>query len=456
MSHRLALSAARRVVVTGIGTVSPLGLSTAASWRALLNAQSGIERIRAFDAAQLPVQIAAQVDHAVALKRLETEVFASETQRAVQGTESAERKLTPADVLRAPPSIQYALMAAHEALEDAALLDMRPADWGVIIGSGMVSLPDLVESVNRHQEGRRLSPHFVPRILLNAAAGYVSLWFALSGPNLSPSTACAAGAHAIGDAYRLIQRGDASVCLAGGTESCLHELALLGFARARALTTQFADQPALASRPFDRQRSGFVLGEGACVLVLEDYDHARARGRSHMNHIYGEVVGYGMSSDAYHVTAPHPSGIGAQRCMELALRGIARSDVGYVNAHATSTVLGDRIEATAIGRVFPADNAGPVVTSTKGATGHLLGAAGALEAAFTLLALRQQCVPGTLNLHDVDVGPEATWLRFVGHGEQHHWSVKQPLKVALSNSFGFYGTNSCLAFRRIQPDECST
>jgi 3-oxoacyl-[acyl-carrier-protein] synthase II len=451
MASQLAGTALRRVVVTGVGIVSPLGLTTAASWQALLHGQSGIERIRTLDITHLPVQIAAQVDRPGARNRLETRVLAVEPARSTQHLTWSERRLTPADILRAPLSIQYALLAAHEALEDAALLNSLPAEWGVIIGSGMVSLPDLTESVNRHQEGKHLSPHFVPRILLNAAAGYVSLWFGLTGPNLSPSTACAAGAHAIGDAYRLIQRGDASVCLAGGTESCLHELALLGFARARALTSQFNDRPALSSRPFDRQRSGFVLGEGSCLLVLEEYEHARARGRGRLEHIYGEVVGYGMSSDAYHVTAPHPSGAGAQRCMELALSDLARAQVGYVNAHATSTVLGDWIEATAIGRVFAKEARGPLVTSTKGATGHLLGAAGALEAAFTLLALRHQAVPGTLNLFDLDVGPEAASLRFIGHGEQHRWSAEEPLSIALCNSFGFYGTNSCLAFCRMQP-----
>jgi len=462
MSHEL-VHAGRRVVVTGIGMVSPLGLCTRMCWDALFRGQSGVQRISVFDPTGLPVQIAAQVDRAGVLERLESQVFASKTTSTAIATGLHERKLTPADILRAPLSIQYAVLAAHEAIQDAALspATLNATDSGVVIGAGMVSLSDLVESVNRHQSGRHLSPHFVPRILLNAAAGYVALWFGLKGPSLSPSTACAAGAHAIGDAYRLIQRGDATVCIAGGTEACIHELALLGFSRARALTTQFADEPEQSSRPFDRRRSGFVLGEGACVLVLEDLEHARARRQAQPHTTYGELVGYGLSSDAYHVTAPHPEGIGAQRCMEMALRGISRSAVGYVNAHATSTPLGDAVEAKAIGRVFGAEEPAPVVTSTKGATGHLLGAAGALEAAFTLLAVHHQCVPGTLNLHDIDVGLEMSatadtttaGLRFIGHHAHYYWPESSPLRIALSNSFGFYGTNTCLAFQRLPSDE---
>jgi 3-oxoacyl-[acyl-carrier-protein] synthase II len=343
-----------------------------------------------------------------------------------------------------PAFVQFALAAAEQALTDAA---WRPTTLheqettGVALGTGIGSLEDIVDTVSTlNNEGyRKVSPHFIPKILQNMAAGRVSLQHKLKGPNIAPVTACATGANAIGDAARLIQLGQANAMLAGGTEACIQPLAVAGFSRMRALSTKFNETPELASRPFDADRDGFVIGEGAGVLLLEEAERARGRGAR----IYGEVVGYGMAADAYHITAPSPDGQGAYRAMAAALSDAALPThaVDYINAHATSTPLGDEIENRAIKRLFGPHAYRLAVSSTKGAVGHLLGAAGAVEAAFTLLALHQGVLPPTLNLvatKDVEMD-----LDYVPR-----LAVKREIGLALNNSFGFGGTNACLAFAK--------
>lgn len=545
--------AARRVLVTGIGIVSPLGVDTLSTWTALLAGRCGVDRVRAFDASHLPSRIAAEVDRAAFDAAYEREVLApldAAWQRQRSERQADAIGLGPADAKSAPDFIRFSLSAAQQALADAHYVPrLQPRSQleraAVVIGAGMASVQDVVDTAvqlhrgsearaqeqqqlprQRHGAGagygyRRVSPYFVPRILVNSAAGFVSMAHGFRGPNCAPATACAAGAHAIGDAYRMIQRGDAEVALAGGSESCVNEIAMAGFARAKALATSFNEAPHAASRPFDARREGFVLGEGAAVLMLEEREHARRRGVRIDGEVgdggpssYGEVVGFGMSGEAYHVTAPRPDGDGARRCMQMALRDVMASRgaasasalapvVAYVNAHATSTPLGDRAEAHAIRRVFhhrdgdereaaaaaaAADDAlwlpalrqppHPLISSTKGATGHLLGAAGAIEAAFSLLALRYNRVPPTLNFEraaaDDDLPSE---LRIVGarsaaerdahaadtlsrlfdnggaragddaHGDAERTAATVPV-LAMSNSFGFGGTNTSLAFQR--------
>jgi 3-oxoacyl-[acyl-carrier-protein] synthase II len=342
------------------------------------------------------------------------------------------------------PFIVFAMAAASMAIADAGV-EPKTADdaerTGVLIGSGIGGVGTIYEaSVTLHEKGpRRVSPFFVPGRIINMASGNVSIRFGLKGPNHSVVTACSTGAHAIGDSWRIIAMGDADVMVAGGAESPVNRLSMAGFAACRALSTAFNDRPTEASRPYDKDRDGFVMGEGAGVVVLEEYERARARGAK----IYGEVIGYGMSGDAYHITAPAPDGDGGYRCMQMAVKraGIAPADIGYINAHGTSTPLGDEIELGAVTRLL-GDAAGKAaMSSTKSAIGHLLGAAGAVEAIFSLLAMRDNVAPPTLNLDNPSVETPINLVPKV--------PVKKQIDVALSNSFGFGGTNASLIFRKV-------
>ncbi|MBP2300322.1 beta-ketoacyl-ACP synthase II [Azospirillum picis] len=413
----------RRVVVTGLGAVTPLAAGVTPSWRALLAGRSGIRALRDVDAADLPCRIAGQVP--------------------VTGEDAfdADAVVPPKDQRKMDRFILLALAAAEEAVGDAG---WRPTEeealerTGVMIGSGIGGLPGLADSaLTLNEKGpRRVSPFFVPSILINLASGHVSIRYGFRGPNHAVVTACATGAHAIGDAARLIALDDADVMLAGGSEAAVCRLGLAGFCAARAMSTGFNDEPGRASRPWDRDRDGFVMGEGAGVLVLEELEHARRRGAR----IYAEVTGYGLSGDAYHITSPAEDGDGARRAMQAALKraGLAPDAIDYVNAHATSTPAGDPVEIAAVKRLFGPAAAGLSMSSTKSATGHLLGAAGAVEAIFAILALRDQVAPPTLNLEspsegcDLDLVPLQPKERRIRH--------------VLSNSFGFGGTNAALVF----------
>lgn len=415
----------RRVVVTGLGVVSPLGSNVDVTWRNLLSGVSGARRIAAFETSDLPCQIACSIPLG----------------DKAEGGFNPDDWMEPKEQRKVDPFIVYAVAAAKQALDDA---DWHPASYedqiasGVLIGSGIGGVGGIYDaSVVLHERGpRRISPFFIPGRLINLASGYVSIANGLKGPNHSVVTACSTGAHAIGDAARLIALGDADVMVAGGSESPINRLALAGFAACRALSTSFNDNPERASRPYDKDRDGFVMGEGAAVVVLEERDHAIARGA----HIYAEVVGYGLSGDAYHITSPAEDGDGAFRCMQAALKraGMSPDDIDYINAHGTSTPLGDEIELRAVERLL-GDSAGrALMSSTKSATGHLLGAAGALEAIFGVLAIRDQVVPATLNLDNPSV---ETVIDLVPHKAR-----EASVGAVLSNSFGFGGTNASLIF----------
>ena len=419
----------RRVVVTGLGLVTPLGGDVETTWANILAARSGAGPITHFDASEYKCRIACEVkpaDHEYGFdpgKRVDHKV-----QRQVD------------------PFIVFGLDAAGQAIEDAGLLDMDEATRlraGVSIGSGIGGLPGIeTESLVLHEKGPgRVSPHFVHGRLINLISGQVSIKYGLMGPNHAVVTACSTGAHSIGDAARMIKDNDADIMLAGGAEATICPIGVAGFAQARALSTNFNDEPSRASRPYDMARDGFVMGEGAGVVVLEEYEHAKARGAK----IYAEVVGYGLSGDAYHVTAPHPEGSGAFRAMEMALKkaGMTPSDIDYINAHGTSTPLGDELELGAVRRLFGNEIANVSMSSTKSAIGHLLGGAGAVESIFCILALRDQIVPPTLNLDDPDEGTEGVDL------VPHH-ARKRNVEAALNNSFGFGGTNASLIFKKVE------
>jgi 3-oxoacyl-[acyl-carrier-protein] synthase II len=411
--------ARRRVVVTGLGIVSPVGIGVGESWSSIVAGKSGITRISRFDPTPFNSQIAGEV----------------------KGFEVG--KYLPAkEARRFDTFIHYGLAAAIESIKDAGLdfdrLDREQI--GACIGSGIGGLPLIEETSDAvHESGpRKISPFFVPGTIINMISGQLSIMYGLKGPNLALVTACTTSNHCIGDAGRIIEYGDANVMIAGGAESTVSLLGVGGFAAARALSTR-NDDPEGASRPWDKDRDGFVLGEGAGVLVLEEYEHAKARGAR----IYCELAGYGMSADAHHITAPCEDGDGAVRCMANALRnaGLERSDVDYINAHGTSTPLGDIAETVAIKRCFGDHARKLAVSSTKSMTGHLLGAAGGVEAVFSVLALHHQVAPPTVNLQNRD--PQCD-LDYVPNAAR-----EMPLRVALSNSFGFGGTNGSLVFRRL-------
>ena len=412
----------RRVVVTGLGLVTPLGADVETAWANILAGKSGAGPITRFDASDQKCQIACEVkpaDHPYGFDP-DTRVD-HKVQRQVD------------------PFIIYGIDAAGQALEDAGLTEMSEAERfraGCSIGSGIGGLPGIEsESLVLAEKGpKRVSPHFVHGRLINLISGQVSIKYGLMGPNHAVVTACSTGAHSIGDAARMIALDDADVMLAGGSESTICPIGIAGFAAARALNTSFNDRPEQASRPYDRDRDGFVMGEGAGVVVLEEYEHAKARGAK----IYCEVVGYGLSGDAYHVTAPEPEGSGAYRSMAMALKksGLAPSDIDYINAHGTST-MADMIELGAVERLFGDAVGGLSMSSTKSAIGHLLGGAGAVESIFCILAMRDQIVPPTLNLDNPSEGAEGVDL-------VPHVARKREVRAVLNNSFGFGGTNASL------------
>ncbi|HWW34426.1 MAG TPA: beta-ketoacyl-ACP synthase II [Xanthobacteraceae bacterium] len=421
----------RRVVVTGLGMVTPLACGVEPTWQRLIAGESGIGRIGTFEVSDLPCKIAGQIPRG----------------EGSNGSFNADQWMEPKEQRKVDDFILFAMAAAKQALDDA---DWHPEEYedqitsGVLIGSGIGGIEGIAETaLLLHDRGpRRVSPFFIPGRIINLASGYVSITHQLKGPNSAVVTACSTGAHAIGDAGRMVALGDADVMVAGGAESPVNRLSVAGFAACRALSTGFNDTPERASRPYDRDRDGFVMGEGAGAVVLEEYEHAKRRGA----HIYGELIGYGLSGDAFHITAPAEDGDGAFRCMKAAIRRaeISPGDVDYINAHGTSTPLGDEIELKAVERLV-GNAAGKIsMSSTKSSIGHMLGAAGTVEAIFCLLAIRDQVVPPTINLDNPSVD---TALDLVPHKAR-----KRPINIALSNSFGFGGTNASLVFRRM-PDE---
>jgi len=418
----------RRVVVTGIGILSPLGYGAEHVWRRLIAGESGIRRIEHFDVSDLAAQIAGTIPRGTA-----------------PGEFDVDAVIPPKDQRKNDLFIHYGIAAAEEAIRDSGYVppnDEARERTGVLMGSGIGGIGEIYETTQVLVEKgpRRVSPFFIPAALINLISGQVSIRHDFRGPNHAVVTACSTGAHAIGDAARMIMLEDADVMVAGGAEAAVNRLAIAGFASAKALSTSYNDRPTEASRPYDEGRDGFVMGEGAGAVVLEEYEHAKKRGAK----IYAEIIGYGMSGDAYHITAPHPEGRGAFLSMKNALRraGVNAEEIDYVNAHGTSTPLGDEIEIGAMKRLFGPAMDKVTVSSTKSATGHLLGAAGATEAIYSILAIRDQVAPPTLNLHNpseacrgIDLAP----LK----------AKQRKIRVALSNSFGFGGTNASLVFRAV-------
>ncbi|WP_457626655.1 beta-ketoacyl-ACP synthase II [Persephonella sp.] len=409
----------RRVVVTGIGAITPLGLNVKETWEGLINGRSGIDVIKRFDpfAYNLPVVIAGEV------KGFDPKQY-----------------LNPKDAKRMSDFVKFAMVAAKEAVTDSGLetdrIDLNRA--GVIVGTGIGGLRDIEEQQTLLLEkgARRVSPFFIPSGISNMASGYISIEFGFKGPNSCVVTACATGTHAIGDAFKIIQRGDADIMIAGGTESAVTPLGIAGFANMKALSTR-NDEPQKASRPFDSERDGFVMGEGAGVLVLEELEHALKRGAK----IYAEIIGYGMTGDAHHITAPCADADGAVRVMEMALNDarINPEEVDYINAHGTSTPLNDKVETLGIKKVFGEYAYKLKISSIKSMIGHLLGAAGAVEAVATVKTIETGIIPPTINLENPDPDCDLDYTP--------NKAVEYPVKVAISNSFGFGGTNACLAFK---------
>ncbi len=419
----------RRVVITGLGMVTPLGAHVETVWANILASKSGAGTITRFDATDYVCRIACEV------KRGDGSGL----------TFNADTRVDYKVQRQVDPFITYGIDAAGQALEDAGLTDMTEEQRfraGCSIGSGIGGLPGIEEeSIVLLQKGpRRVSPHFVHGRLINLISGQVSIKYGLMGPNHAVVTACSTGAHAIGDAARMIAMDDADVMLAGGSEGAICPLGIAGFSQAKALSTHFNDTPERGSRPYDKDRDGFVMGEGAGIVCLEEYEHAKARGAK----IYGEVIGYGLTGDAYHVTAPHPEGSGAFRSMAMALKkaGLNPSDIDYINAHGTSTPMGDELELGAVRRLFGSAIETVSMSSTKSAIGHLLGGAGAVESIFCLLALRDQIVPPTLNLDNPSDACQGVDL-------VPHIAKKRSVKAVLNNSFGFGGTNATLVMRAV-------
>ena len=418
----------RRVVVTGLGMVSPLGCGVDPTWKRILNSESGAKRIDTFDVSDLTSRIACVIPRG----------------DGTGGTFNPDQWMEPKDQRKVDDFIIFAMCAARQALDDANWHPSTEEDrcaTGTMIGSGIGGLSGIADTalLLKERGPRKVSPFFIPGRLINLASGYVSIEHCLKGPNHAVVTACSTGAHAIGDAGRLIALGDADVMVAGGTESPICRLSMAGFCASRALSTGFNDTPERASRPYDKDRDGFVMGEGAGVVVLEEYEHAKSRGAR----IYAEVIGYGLSGDAYHITSPSPDGDGAFRSMSAALKraGITASDIDYINAHGTSTQVGDEIELGAVERLLGNAASRVSMSSTKSSTGHLLGAAGAVETIFSILAIRDSVAPPTINLENPSV---ETAIDLVPQAPR-----KREINVALSNSFGFGGTNASVILQRV-------
>ncbi|MDI1472849.1 MAG: beta-ketoacyl-ACP synthase II [Thermodesulfovibrio sp.] len=408
----------RRVVVTGLGMVSPLGSDVQSSWKAILEGKSGVGYITHFDAKDYPVKIAAQVKDFDPTKYIE-----------------------PKEVKKMDRFIHFAIAATQMALEDSNLkiTSENSERIGIVIGSGMGGLPaiEYYHQILLEKGWKRVSPFFIPMVIVNLAAGQISIRYGIKGPNLAVTTACATGNHSIGEAFRMIQYGDADVMIAGGAEAVITPMAVAGFSIMRALSTR-NDEPERASRPFDIDRDGFVMGEGSGIIILEELEHAIKRGAK----IYAELVGYGMTSDAYHITAPAPEGEGGARCMKMALNDakLLPEEIDYINAHGTSTKQGDELETQAIKTIFGEHAYKLCVSSTKSMTGHLLGAAGGVEAIFTILSIYEDIIPPTINLDNPD--PECD-LDYVPYKAR-----KKQVRCAMTNSFGFGGTNASLVFRK--------
>ncbi len=420
----------RRVVVTGLGLVTPLGVGLETNWDNLINGRSGIAAIETIDVSDMTCKVAGQIPS-------EANGLATETKSPFDPT----KWMLPKDIRKVGEFIVFAMAAAAQAVEDSgweAKTDEDRYRTGVMIGSGIGGLRGIYDgSITMHERGpRRLSPFFIPASLINLASGHISIQFGFQGPNHSVVTACSTGAHAIGDAARLIIFEDADVMVAGGTEDPICRIGIAGFAAARALSTGFNDTPTAASRPWDKDRDGFVMGEGSGAVVLEELEHAKARGAR----IYAEVIGYGLSGDAYHITAPAADGNGGFRSMEAAIKraGINKEQIDYVNAHGTSTPMGDEIEHNAVKRVFGDHAYSLAMSSTKSMTGHLLGAAGTVEAIYSIMAMRNSAAPPTINLDNPSDGCD---INLVPHTAQ-----EREINYVLSNSFGFGGTNASLVF----------
>ena len=417
----------RRVVVTGMGMVTPLGCGVEPTWKRLIAGESGAQVVDRFDISDVAAKVACMIPRG----------------DGSNGTYNADQWMESKEHRKVDDFIVYAMAAARQALDDANWHPTEKDDQvatGVMIGSGIGGIEGIAETaiVLKERGPRRVSPFFIPGRIINLASGYVSIEHGLKGPNHAVVTACSTGAHAIGDASRLIALGDADVMVAGGAESPVNRISLAGFAALRALSTAFNDQPARASRPYDKDRDGFVMGEGGGAVILEELEHAKARGAT----IYAEVIGYGLSGDAYHITAPTPDGDGAFRCMSMAIKraGIAPKDIDYINAHGTSTPLGDEIELGAVQRLVGDAGKRISMSSTKSCIGHLLGAAGAVEAIFSILAIRDRIAPPTINLDNPSVETDIDLVP--------HKARQRNIDIALSNSFGFGGTNASLIFRR--------
>jgi 3-oxoacyl-[acyl-carrier-protein] synthase II len=410
----------KRVVVTGLGLITPLGIGVETSWQNLLSGKSGIRRITSFDASAFPTQIAGEVD-----------------------SFNPEDYIEPKEVKKMDRFIHFAVAAATFALNDSGLkiTDNNADRVGVLVGSGMGGLHaiEYYHSVLLEKGPRRITPFFIPMLTINLAAGQISIKFGAKGPNSAISTACATGSHSIGDALKIIQRGEADAMIAGGTEAVITPMAVGGFNAMKALSTR-NDEPEKASRPFDIDRDGFVIGEGAGIIVIESLQHAMDRGAK----VYAEIVGYGMTADAYHITSPSPGGEGAARCMAIALKdgGIVPSEVDYINAHGTSTKSGDELESQAIKTVFGEYAYKVVISSTKSMTGHLLGAAGGVESVISILSIVNETVLPTINLENPDPECDLDYVPLKGR--------KMKINYALSNSFGFGGTNACLLFKKFE------
>ncbi|MBL1421372.1 MAG: beta-ketoacyl-ACP synthase II [Alphaproteobacteria bacterium] len=417
----------KRVVITGLGMVTPLANGVEETWQRLLDGQSGVSKIEAFDTSDLAAKIAGTIPRG----------------DGTNGTFNPDDYMLPKDQKKVDDFIIYGMAAATQAVEDA---NWKPEDHesqcrtGVLIGSGIGGLSGIADAAVMMEERgpRRVSPFFIPGRLINLISGHVSIKYSFKGPNHSVVTACSTGAHAIGDAARLIALDDADVMIAGGAESPICRLGIAGFVACKALSTNYNDDPTKASRPYDKDRDGFVMGEGAGIMVLESLEHAQARGAK----IYGEITGYGLSGDAYHITSPAPDGDGGYRAMQACVKraGVKPSEIDYVNAHGTSTPMGDEIELRAVERLFGNSGEGLTMSSTKSATGHLLGGAGAIEAIFATLAIRDNVVPPTLNLENPSMDTKTDLVPKVKKHKQ--------VDIVLSNSFGFGGTNASLLIRR--------